>query len=90
MLTLHISCAYGQLECLLVSAFIVAHIAHHHLEHFYTLTSILVKLLYFLHFSSSLLHFCIFLGGSSLISGSVSFYPCLCLMSSIVNKRERF
>jgi hypothetical protein len=50
MLTLHISYAYDQFELLLACAFIVAHIAQHHLEHFYTLTGILLELLYFLHF----------------------------------------
>jgi hypothetical protein len=34
MLTLHISCAYDQFEHLLARAFIVAHLAQHHLEHF--------------------------------------------------------
>jgi hypothetical protein len=68
MLTLHISCAYDQFEHLLACAFIAAHLAQHHLEHFYTLTGILLKLLHFLHILPlfSLLHF---LRGSSLIEG---------------------
>jgi hypothetical protein len=59
MLTLHISCAYDQFECLLAHAFIVVHIAQHHLEHFYALTRIIPKLLHFLHFllSFAFLHF---------------------------------
>jgi hypothetical protein len=47
MLTLHISYAYDQFEHLIAHAFITVHIAHHHLEHFYTMTGILVKLLHF-------------------------------------------
>jgi hypothetical protein len=50
MLTLHISCAYDQFECLLASAFYAAHIAQHQIENFYTLTRILLKLLHFLYF----------------------------------------
>jgi hypothetical protein len=65
MLTLHISCVYNQFEHLLARAFIAAQRAQHHLEHFYTLTGILLKVLYF----SSLLHFCIFLGGVLLSRG---------------------
>lgn len=40
--------------------------------------------------SYSLLHFCFFSGEVLLSRGSFSFYPCLCLMSSLVNKGERF
>jgi hypothetical protein len=50
------SCAYDQFEHLLARAFIAAHIAQHHLEHFYTLTAILLKLLHFL-LSFVFLHF---------------------------------
>jgi hypothetical protein len=59
MLTLHISCAYDQSEHLIACAFIAAHIAQHHLEHFYTFTSILMKLLHILHFllSFAFMHF---------------------------------
>jgi hypothetical protein len=59
MLTLHISWTYDQFQNLLACAFIVAHIAQHHLEHFYTLTDILLKLLHSLHFllSFSFMHF---------------------------------
>jgi hypothetical protein len=53
---------------LLACAFIAAHIAQHYLEHFYTLTGILLKLLYFFIFYS-LLHFCIFSGGVLLSRG---------------------
>jgi hypothetical protein len=60
MLILHISYAYDQFEHMSARAFIVAHIAQHHLEHFYTLIVILVKLLHFLH---SLFDPCILLGG---------------------------
>ncbi len=72
MLTLHISCAYDQFERLLARAFIAAHIAQHHLEHFYTLTGILLKLLHFLHFSP---FFCIsaFSQGEFSYQGGVSF-----------------
>ena len=89
MLTLHISCAYDQFEHLLARAFIAAHLAKHHIEHFYILTGILLKLLHFLHLllSVAFLHF---LKGVLLSMGSFSFYPCLCLMSSLVNKGERF
>jgi hypothetical protein len=90
MLTLHISCAYDQFEWLLACAFIDAHIAPHNLEHFYTLTGIILKLPNLRHFllAFAFLHF---LRGEVLLSrGSFSFYPCLCLMSSFVNKGERF
>jgi hypothetical protein len=74
MLTLHISCAYDQFEHLLARAFIAAHLAQHHLEHFYTLTGILLKLLHFLYFllSVAFLHF---LRGSSLVEGKFFFLP---------------
>ena len=74
MLTLHISCAYAQFEHLLARAFIAAHLAQHHLEHFYTLTGILLKLLHFLHFllSVAFLHF---LRGGSLVEGKFFFLP---------------
>jgi hypothetical protein len=39
MLTLHVYYAYDQFECLLAHTLVVAHIAQHHFEHFYTLTS---------------------------------------------------
>jgi hypothetical protein len=41
MFIVHISCAYDQFEILLAHAFTAAHIAQHHLEHFYTLNGIL-------------------------------------------------
>jgi hypothetical protein len=74
MLTLHIFCAYDQFEHLLARAFIATHIAQHHLEHFYTLTGILLKLLHFLHFllSVTFLHL---LRGSSLVEGKFFFLP---------------
>jgi hypothetical protein len=59
MFTLHISCAYDQFEHLLARAFIAAHIAQHHLEHFYTLIAILLKLPHPLHFLHSLFDPCI-------------------------------
>jgi hypothetical protein len=62
MLNLHISCAYDQFEHLLAHTFIAAHIAQHYLEHFYTQTAILLKLLGFLHFLQLLLFSCIFQG----------------------------
>jgi hypothetical protein len=74
MLTLHISCAYNQFEHLLARAFIAAHLAQHHLEHFYTLTGILLKLLHFLHFLLSV-PFLHFLRGSSLVEGKFFFLP---------------
>jgi hypothetical protein len=78
MLKLHISCAYDQFEHLLACAFITAHIAQHHLEHFYTLTNILLKLLHILLYVA-FLHF---LRRGVLVSrASFYFYPCLCLMS---------
>jgi hypothetical protein len=74
MLTLHISCTYDWFECLLACVFIVAHIAQHYLEHFYTMTGKLLKLLYFLHYYPL---FCIFafLRGNSLVKGEVLFLP---------------
>jgi hypothetical protein len=59
MLILHIFCAYDQFEHLLARAFIVAHMAQHHLEHFYILIAILLKLLYFLLFLHSTFDPCI-------------------------------
>jgi hypothetical protein len=61
MLTFHISCAYDQFEYFLACVFIATHIAHHQLEHFYTLGGILLKVLHFLQFSS-ILQFRIFSG----------------------------
>jgi hypothetical protein len=58
---------------LLARVFIVARIAQHHLEHFYTLHAILLKLLHFLHFLHSLFDPCI-------PSGGINFFllsPCL-------------
>jgi hypothetical protein len=77
MLTLHISCAYDQFKYLLARAFIVAHIAQHHLEHFYTLTRILLKLLHILHFllSFAFLHF---LRGEFSCQGGVSVSTLIC------------
>jgi hypothetical protein len=75
MLTLHISCAHDQFEHMLACAFIAIHLAQHHLEHFYTLTGILLKLLYFfLHFLLfvAILHF---LKGSSLVERKFFFLP---------------
>jgi len=74
MLTLHISCAYAQFEHLLARAFIAAHLAHHHLEHFYTLTGILLKLMHFLYFILSVA-FLFFLRGGSLVKGEFFFLP---------------
>jgi hypothetical protein len=81
MLTLHISCAYDQCEYLLACAFFVAHIAQHHLEHFYTLTCILLKLLHFRHFSPPS---CIsaFIRGSYLVKGEFLFLPSFVLDES--------
>jgi hypothetical protein len=74
MHTLHIFCAYDQFERLQACAFIVVHIAWQHLEQFYTLTGILVKLLDSLYFLISLLHLCIFFGEIS-CRGRVSIQP---------------
>jgi hypothetical protein len=85
-----ISCAYDQFERLLAHAFITAHIAQHHLKHFYTLSGILLKLLYSLHFLLSFLHFYIFLGEVS-CRGGVSVSPLVCgLMIPFVNKGDIF
>jgi hypothetical protein len=64
----YISCAYDQFEHLLARAFIAKHIAQHHIEHLYTLTAILFKLLH------SPFDPCI-------LSGGVAFFlfPCLAL-----------
>jgi hypothetical protein len=67
MLTLHIYCAYDQLEHMIAHAFIAAHITQHHLEHFYNLLAILLKLLHFLHFMHSPFDPCI-------PSGAVGFF----------------
>jgi hypothetical protein len=74
MLTLHISCVYDQFKHLLACAFIAAHLTQHNVEHFYTLTGILLKLLHFLHFllCVAFLHF---LRGSSLVEGKFFFLP---------------
>jgi hypothetical protein len=61
MLTIHISCAYDQFEHMLAHEFNAAHIKECYLEHFYTLTTILLKLLHYQHFLRCLLHLCIFL-----------------------------
>jgi hypothetical protein len=90
MLILHIYCVYDQFEHLQARAFIVAHIAQHHLEHFYTLIGILLKVMYSLHFLLSLLHLCIFLEEISCRGGVFCFYPCLWLDKSICNKGEKF
>jgi hypothetical protein len=57
-----------------VCAIIATHIAQHQLEHFYTLTGILLKLLHLLHFllSFAFLHF---LRASSLVKGKIFFLP---------------
>jgi hypothetical protein len=79
MLTLHI-CAYDQIEYLLANAFIAAHIAQHHLEQFYALTDILLKLLHFILFLSfAFMHF---LSGSSLVKGEVRSLPSFVLDDS--------
>jgi hypothetical protein len=85
----HISCAYAQFEHLLARAFIVAHLAKHHSEHFlhsgwYTPEAHAFSLFHTLCCIS------FFLRGGSLVKGSFSFYLCLCLMSLLVNKEERF
>jgi hypothetical protein len=80
MLTLHISYAYDQFEYLLACAFIAANIAQHHLEHFYTLTGILLKFLHLLQFSS-ILQFCIF-SGEFLSKGEFMFLPSFVLDES--------
>jgi hypothetical protein len=88
MVTLHISCAYDQFECMLAYAFITAHITEHHLEHFYTLTGILLRLLHSLHFLHSLFHLCIFtLSCRGGVSVSILVYG---LMSPFVNKGKKF
>jgi hypothetical protein len=81
MLTLHISCAYDQFELLLAHTFMVVHIAQHHLEHFYALIGILLKLPHFLH---SLLSFVFlhFLRGSSLVKGEFLSLPLFVLEES--------
>jgi hypothetical protein len=88
MLTLHISCAYDQFEHMLAHAFIAAHLAQH-LEYFYTLTGILMKLLHFLHFllSVAFLHF---LRGSSLVEGKFLFLPLFVLDEFTCQQGERF
>jgi hypothetical protein len=78
MLTLHISCAYDQFEHFLARASIVAHIAQHHLEHFYTQISILLMLLHFL-LSFAFLHF---LRGNALVKGEFLFLPLFVLDES--------
>jgi hypothetical protein len=83
------SCAYNQFSHLLARAFIVAHIAQHHLEHFYTLTGIHPKLLHFIYFLLSCV-FLHFLRGVLLLRGRFCFYPYLCLMSPLVNKGRDF
>jgi hypothetical protein len=82
-------CAYDQFGYLLACAFIVAHIAQHHLKHFYTLTDILLKLLHFLYFllSFAILHS---LTGSSLVKGEVLFLPSFVLDEFTCQQGERF
>jgi hypothetical protein len=77
----HISCAYDQLELLLAHALIVAHITQNHLENFYTLSGILLKLI---HFLNSLLTFAFlhFLKGSSLVKGEFLSLPLFVLDDS--------
>jgi hypothetical protein len=72
-----------------ISQFIVAHIAKHHLEHFYTVTGILLKLLHFLHFllSFAFLHF---LRESSFVEEDFLFLPLFMLDESICQKGENF
>jgi hypothetical protein len=87
MITLHIY-AYDQIGYLLADAFIAAHIAQQHLEHFYTSADILLKLLHFLLFS--LFHIYAFSWGVLLSRRRFYLYPLLCLMIPLVNKRENF
>jgi hypothetical protein len=77
MLTLHIPCAYDQFEHLLARALYVAHIAQHHLEHFYTLTGILLKFGHFLYFLLSFAFLHCF-RGRSLIKGEFSVSTLAC------------
>jgi hypothetical protein len=86
MLKRHTSCACDYFECLLARAFIAAHITHHHLEHFYTLTGMLLKLPLSLYFLLSILHLCIFSEGvllSRVVSVSTLVYS---LTSPFVDK----
>jgi hypothetical protein len=76
MLTLHISCAYDQFEHLVACAFITAHIAHHHLEHFYTPG---FSPFAFLHF----------LGGSSLVKREFLSLPLFVLDESTCQQGGR-
>jgi hypothetical protein len=91
MLTFYISYAYDQFERLLARTLIVAHIAQHHLEHFYIMTGIILKLLHSLHFLLSLpLAFLQFLRWVS-CRGGVSVSTLVCgLMSSFINMGEKF
>jgi hypothetical protein len=79
LLILHISCACDQFEHFIAHTFIAAHIAQHHLEHFYTLIGILLKLLHIL-LSFAFLHF---LRGSSRVKGEFLFLPLFVLDESI-------
>jgi hypothetical protein len=63
MLTLHITCAYDQFENLLAPAFIAAHLAQHHLEHFLYFDLYTPEAPAFSPMFFSLLHFCIFSRG---------------------------
>jgi hypothetical protein len=86
MLTLHISFSYDQFEYLLAHAFIIAHIAQHHLEHFLCSDCYTPEAPAF----SPLLFFSAFFRGSSLVKGSFCLYPHLCLMSPFINKGRDF
>jgi hypothetical protein len=56
------TCAYDQFEHLLARAFIDAHLAQHHLEHFLDSDWYTPEAHAFFSISYSLLHFCFFLG----------------------------
>jgi hypothetical protein len=86
MLILHISYAYDQFEHLLARAFIVACIAQHNLEHFYTILTILLKPLHLQHFLHSPFDPCI---PSERVGFFHLFTPFRCLLSALVNKIER-
>lgn len=86
MLILNIFCAYNQFEHLLARAFIVAHMAQHHLEHFYILIAILLKLIFFLHFLHSTFDPCILWGGVVFFL----FLPCLKLAECTCKQGDKF
>jgi hypothetical protein len=84
------SCAYAQFEHLLARAFIAAHLAHHHLEHFFHSDWYTPEAHAFSLFHNLCCISVFSQGRFSCQGGVFSFYPCLCLISSLVNKGERF